>query len=119
MKFFMILHPDPNSTAANGPSEQFMAAMGEYIAPQMASGKVIATGAMEPIQQATIVEPVAGKATVVDGPFTEAKELVGGWVIVEAESRDEAVAGAREFIQLHVDQWPGWNGYSEVHEVYE
>jgi len=119
MKFFSILHPDPNSTATQGPSMEFMSKMGEYIGPYMTNGKVIATGAMEPIQQATIVEPVKGMANVVDGPFTEAKELVGGWVLLNADSRDDAVQVAKDFIQLHIDHWPGWNGWSETHEVYE
>jgi hypothetical protein len=118
MKFFSILRPDPDSTASDGPSQEFVALMGEYFATRMASNKVLATGAMEPIQKATIVEPVAGRASVVDGPFTEAKELVGGWVLIEAESRDEAVQGSKDFVQFHIDNWPGWNGFSEVHEVY-
>lgn len=118
MKFFIKLNLDPNSTAIQPPSPEFMGLMGEYVGKAFASGRVIATGAMEPIQQATIVEPVNGKASVVDGPFTEAKELVGGWVLLEADSRDEAIATAEEFVQLHIDHWPGWNGYGDVHEVY-
>ena len=93
--------------------------MGGFVGDAFASGKVIATGGMEPAQQATIVEPVAGKAAVVDGPYTEAKELVGGWVLLNAESRAEAIAEARRFIQLHIDNWPGWNGFGDVREVFE
>ena len=118
MKFFIKLNPDPSSTAIHGPSPEFMAIIGDYVGKAFASGNVIATGAMEPIQQATIVEPVMGKASVVDGPFAEAKELVGGWVLLEAASREDAIRTAREFVQLHIDNWPGWNGYSDLHEVY-
>ena len=70
-----------------------MAQMGEYVTRQMASGKVIATGAMEPIQAGTVIAPVDGKARIVDGPYTEAKELIAGWVLLEADSRDEAIKG--------------------------
>jgi hypothetical protein len=119
MKFFMVLHADPNSTAINGPSEEFMARMGEWVGQQMATGKVIATGAWEPAQQATVVGPVAGRAAIVDGPYTEAKELVGGFVLVEEETRAAAIAGATEFVQFHIDPWAGWNGWSEVREVFE
>lgn len=119
MKFFMVLHPDPASTAIDGPSDEFMERMGEWIGPQMTSGKVIATGAWEPAQQATVVGPVSGRAAIVDGPYTEAKELVGGFVLIEEESRAAAIAGAEEFVQFHIDNWPGWNGWSEVRQVYE
>ena len=119
MKFFMLLHPDPNSTAVNGPSEEFMQEMGSWIGSQMATGKVIATGAWEPAQQATVVGPLDGRAAIVDGPYTEAKELVGGFVLIEEPSRDDAIKGAQEFVQFHIDNWPGWNGWSEVRQVYE
>ena len=117
MRFFITLVPDPDSTAAQGPSEEFIGAMGEYVMRQMASGKVIATGAMEPIQAGTVTAPVDGKARTVDGPYTEAKELIAGWVLLEADSREEAIAGSEEFIQMHIDGWPGWNGHGLVREV--
>ena len=117
MRFFISLAPDPDSTAVSGPSEEFMEMMGRYVVDHMATGKVIATGAMEPIQTGTVVAPVSGQARVVDGPYTEAKELVAGWVLLEADSRDEAITQAEEFIQLHLDHWPGWNGHSVVRQV--
>jgi hypothetical protein len=94
-----------------------MASMGDYIGMQMGSGKVIATGAMEPIQAGSVVGPVSGQARVVDGPYTEAKELVAGWVLLEADSRDEAIAVSTEFVQMHLDHWPGWNGHGVVRQV--
>jgi hypothetical protein len=96
-----------------------MARMGEWVGSQLQTGKIIATGAWEPAQQATVVSPVGGRASVVDGPYTEARELVGGFVLIEEESRDAAIAGAQEFVQFHIDHWPGWNGFSEVRQVFE
>ncbi len=119
MKFFITLVPDPASTASQGPSVEFMGAMGEYVTKQFASGKVIATGAMEPIQAGTVVAPVERQARIVDGPYTEAKELIAGWVLINADSRDEAIRGAQEFVQMHIDHWPGWNGQGVVREVLE
>ena len=118
MKFFISLVPDPNSTAVQQPTPEFYRIMDGYISKALATGKVIATGAMEPVQQATIVAPVSKKVRVVDGPYTEAKELVGGWVLVEADSRQHAIDSAAEFIQLHIDHWPGWNGHGRIQEVY-
>jgi hypothetical protein len=119
MKFFITLVADPASTAVNPPSDEFMGIMGQYVGKALASGNVIATGAMEPIQQGTVVGPVGDKARIVDGPYGEAKELVGGWVLLQAADRQEAIDNAEEFIQLHIDNWPGWNGHGIVREVYE
>jgi len=55
-----------------------------------------------------------GKLKVTDGPFTEAKEVVGGYAIVEVKSRDEALKIARDFMELHQVHWPSFEGESEV-----
>ena len=55
-----------------------------------------------------------GKLSVVDGPFVESKELIGGYAIFELRDKEEAVAAAREFMQLHLDHMPGWEGTCEV-----
>jgi len=118
MKFFISLVPDPDSTATQQPTPEFYGIMGDFVSKAFASGKVIATGAMEPVQQATVVAPVRNQARVIDGPYTEAKELFAGWVLLEAQSRDEAIDTASEFVQLHIDNWPGWNGHGRIQEVY-
>jgi hypothetical protein len=59
-----------------------------------------------------------GTFTVTDGPFTEAKEAIGGYAIVEVGSKEEAIALSREFLQLHVDVLgPGYTGVSEIREM--
>ena len=116
MKFFITLVPDPSSTATQAPSDEFMAMMGEYVTRQISSGKVIATGAMEPIQAGTVVAPVAREARIVDGPYTEAKELVAGWVLL-TPNRARMRSESEEFVQMHIDHWPGWNGHGIVREV--
>lgn len=55
-----------------------------------------------------------GKLSVVDGPFVETKEVIGGYAIFEFKNREEAVASAVEFMQLHKDFMPGWEGTCEV-----
>ena len=58
---------------------------------------------------------VRGKSKIVtDGPFVEAKEVIGGYAIFELRDKDEALASAREFMQLHKDLMPGWEGTCEV-----
>jgi hypothetical protein len=58
-----------------------------------------------------------GRASVVDGPFTEAKELVGGYAIAEVETFDQAVEAARTFLELSARHWPGWSGEVEVRQI--
>ena len=55
-----------------------------------------------------------GKLTVTDGPFTEAKEVIGGYAFVEVESKAEALKVARQFMDLHRVHWPAFNGECEV-----
>ena len=55
-----------------------------------------------------------GKLSVIDGPFVEAKEVIGGYAIFELRDKEEAVASAVEFMQLHQEHMPGWEGTCEV-----
>jgi hypothetical protein len=55
-----------------------------------------------------------GKLSVTDGPFVESKELIGGYAIFEFRDMDEALAAAKEFMQLHLEHMPGWEGTCEV-----
>jgi len=54
---------------------------------------------------------------VIDGPFTEAKELVGGYAIAEVETFDQAVEAARAFLEMSARHWPGWSGEAEVRQI--
>jgi hypothetical protein len=59
------------------------------------------------------------KITVVDGPFVESKEIVGGYGIMDAKSREEALALARRFMELHLKHWPTFEGECEVRPLEE
>ena len=99
------------------PPPDFFAAMGTYIAGVAASGKLVTTGGLLPSAQGAEVRATAGTVVVSHGPFTEATELVGGYAIFEVDSRDEAIRLATEFVQMHVDHWPGWEGASEIRQI--
>jgi hypothetical protein len=66
---------------------------------------------------ATVIHGSAGRVTTVDGPFTESKELVGGYAILEVETWPEAVEAARKIIAVHTDHWPTWEGSAEVRQI--
>ncbi len=59
-----------------------------------------------------------GKVTVTDGPFTEAKEVVGGYAQFELKSKEEAVKSATRFMELHREHWPGWEGETEIRQMF-
>jgi hypothetical protein len=57
-----------------------------------------------------------GEVTVTDGPFAEAKEVVGGYAVIEVRDMEEAVEQARRMVELH-KLWPGWEGFAEVRRI--
>ena len=76
------------------------------------TGQVVLTESLE--WATTTIRSRGGKVVVTDGPFVETKELIGGYAIFELRDEEEAVAAAREFMQLHLEHMPGWDGTCEV-----
>ncbi len=60
-----------------------------------------------------------GKLTITDGPFTEAKEVIGGFTTYDVASKEEAMVWVRRFMELHLKHWPEWEGELEVRPMYE
>jgi hypothetical protein len=92
-------------------------AMGEAMQQAFADGSIVDAGGLYPLAKSTEVRLTNGRVTTTDGPYTEAKEVAGGYAILEARSHEEAVAGARKVIELHRDFWPGWEGSVEVRRI--
>jgi hypothetical protein len=89
-------------------------AMGEFVGAAMKSGAIIDTAGLQPTSAGTRVRLRGGKIQVTDGPFIESKELIGGYALVEAKSRDEALSFARQFMELHRVHWPEFEGECEM-----
>ncbi len=96
-----------------------MQAIGQLTAEQIANGEFESAGGLLPTSQAVEVRIRNGKVVVVDGPFAEAKEVVGGFAVFNYASRERALAKAKEFMELHVQHWPGWEGTCEVRPMME
>jgi hypothetical protein len=75
---------------------------------------MIDNGGLMPLATGARVRIVDGELSVIDGPFVEAKEVIGGYAIFELRDKAEAVAMAKEFMQLHLDHMPGWEGTCEL-----
>ncbi|MDE1994646.1 MAG: hypothetical protein KGI75_19230, partial [Rhizobiaceae bacterium] len=82
------------------------------------AGRMIDTAGLMPMETGARVTIKNGQLSVIDGPFVEAKEVVGGYAIFEFKNKEEAVALAVEFMQLHKDFMPGWEGTCEVRPFY-
>src|ERR1700748_3818366 len=75
---------------------------------------MIDNGGLLPVATGARVTVADKKLSVIDGPFVEAKEVVGGYAVFELRDKDEAVAMAKEFMQLHLEHMPEWEGACEV-----
>jgi hypothetical protein len=81
---------------------------------EVKAGRMLDTGALLPRTAGAEVRIKDGKLSVIDGPFMEAKEVVGGYAVFELKDKEEAVARAVEFMQLHLDHQPDWELSCEV-----
>jgi hypothetical protein len=88
--------------------------MGREMGQAFADGSIVDAGGLWPTAESTEIRITGGELTVSDGPYAEAKEVVGGYAILEARSQEEAVAGARRVAEIHQQYWPGWEGSVEV-----
>ena len=99
MKFLGYTLGDPNAPMAP-PTPEMMAEMGAFVEEATKAGVLLATGGVGPLSEAVKVQYHDGEFTVLDGPFTEAKELVGGWALMECRDRAEAVEWTKRFLAI-------------------
>ncbi len=102
-----------------GPPAALMEAMGKFVEKSRKAGVLVDTGGLLSSKDGARVRLADGKITVTDGPFAESKEVIGGWAIVNADSKAEAIRVATEFMELHQKYWPGFDGESEVRQMFE
>jgi hypothetical protein len=112
MRFmYVVTSPQPNKP----PTPALMEAMHKLADREIKAGRMVDSGGLLPVAMGGAqVKITDGKLSVVDGPFVETKELIGGYAIFELRDKEEAVAAAVEFMQLHKDHMPGWEGACEV-----
>lgn len=100
MRFLGYTLGDP-SVPIPPPSPQMYAKMGAFVEEATKAGVLVATGGLSPVEEATRVRYDAdGNYTVLDGPFSEAKELIGGWALMETRDKDEAIEWTKRFLAI-------------------
>ena len=113
MKYLMMIKHDESYRNQEIP-KGLLDAMGPFVEAKMKSGAILDTAGLKASADGFRVRSSGGKLKVTDGPFTEAKELVGGYALADVKSREEALALAREFMDLHRIHWPEFDGTCEV-----
>jgi hypothetical protein len=118
MKYLTFVR-HPESYREKGPPKALMEAMGKFVEQSLKSGTLVDSGGLLPSRDAVRVRLANGRITVTDGPFTESKEVIGGWAILKADSKAEVTRIATEFMELHRKYWPEFEGESEVRPMFE
>ncbi len=103
MRFLSMIRINENSGQV--PSKQLMNDMGKLIEEMTREGTLVRTAGLRPTKEGTRVRQRHGKQSIVDGPFTETKEVIGGFAIVEAKSMAEAIELTKRFLRVHGDEW--------------
>jgi hypothetical protein len=103
MRFLSMIRVNENSGQV--PSEQLMNDMGKLIEEMTRQGSLVRTAGLRPTKEGTRIRQRQGKQSTVDGPFTETKEVIGGFAILEATSKDEALEMTKRFLRVHGDEW--------------
>ncbi|MGZ6266310.1 MAG: YciI family protein [Candidatus Limnocylindrales bacterium] len=118
MKFLTFIR-HPESQRQSPPPAALMEAMGKFVEKSLKDGTLVDTGGLLPSKDGARVRLAGGKITVTDGPFSESKEVIGGWAILNASSKADAIRLATEFMELHRKHWPGFEGESEVRPMFD
>jgi hypothetical protein len=114
MRFMMLVKQAQNS---GPPPKGFMDEMAKLGEEAVKAGTMVLSGGLAPTAASTRVRLSKGQITAIDGPFAEAKEVVGGFAVLEFQSKKEALESAKHFMELHKKHWPGWEGETEVRQV--
>jgi len=118
MRFMMMVKATKDSEAGVPPSPELTAAIGELAEEGVKAGVLVDMEELAPTSQGARVRVARGKVSVTDGPFTEAKELVGGYAIIETKSKAEAIEIGKDLMKLHGDVLgPSYEGEVEIRQL--
>src|SRR5258708_5233240 len=115
MRFMMIVK---HAETQGRPPKELMDAIGKLAEQETKAGTMLGSGGLGPTALGARVRLSGGKVTVTDGPFTETNEVVGGYAEFELKSKQEAIESAVRFMELHKKHWPGWEGETEVRQMF-
>lgn len=103
MRFMIIRRADKATEAGVMPSEHMLALMGNYMQEMTNAGVLLGGEGLKPTSKGAIVKFTNGKPKVIDGPFAEAKELIGGYALIQVNSREEALEWVKRWPAVDID----------------
>ena len=116
MKFMTMV----SSAETNGPPPPaLMAAIFQLGEEAAKKGVLVQQGGLHRSERGARVRIRKGKLIVTDGPFSESKEIVGGFAVYGVASKEECIEWTKRFMELHREHWPGWEGEAELRQIYE
>lgn len=115
MRFMVLVKADRNSEAGVLPSAELLTEMGKYNEQLIKAGVMLAGEGLHPSSKGVRVRFSGSKRTVIDGPFAETKELVAGFWLIQAKSKEEAI----EWVKRAPNPMPGTESEIEIRQVFE
>jgi len=115
MRFMVIVKANKNSEAGVLPDEKLLAEMGKYNEELAKAGVLLAAEGLQPSSKGARVRFSGEKRTVIDGPFAETKELIAGFWLIQAKSKEEAI----EWVKRSPNPFPGEESEIEIRQVFE
>jgi hypothetical protein len=116
MKFMTIVK---SSEKSDPPPQALMDAIAKLGEEAFKKGVMVEMGGLMPSGQGGRVRLAGGTITVTDGPFAEAKEVIGGYAVFDVPSKEEAIQWTTRFMALHKEHWKGWDGETEVRQLFD
>jgi hypothetical protein len=119
MRYMFIVRGSENFAASGPPPAALVEAIERLGKEATKNGKMVSFGGLQPTSSGARMRITKGKIVTTDGPFTESKEVIGGFSIFNLASKEEALEEARKFTELHRVHWPNWEGEIEIRQMYE
>ena len=114
MKFMIMVK---GSEQAGPPPKALMDGIAQLGIEASRAGVLVQVGGLAPTATGAKMRLSNGKLTTIDGPFTEAKEVIGGYAVYDLKSKTEAIEWTRKFMELHATHWKGWEGEAEIRQI--
>ncbi|MGW4352091.1 YciI family protein [Nocardia sp. NPDC004582] len=105
MRHLVLIRLDPAQMPADGPGDELIARVNEIIEEMTKAGVLLDTAGLRPVEEGTRIRQSGGTQTVMDGPFTESKEIIGGYLLLQTRSPEEAAEWASRFLRVHGPEW--------------
>jgi hypothetical protein len=119
MRYMIIVTGSENLAASGPPPAALIEAIDRLSEEATKKGTLVSFGGLQPTSSGARMRVTNGKIITTDGPFTESKEVIGGFSIINVASKEAALEETRNFMELHRVHWPKWEGEVEIRLMYE